>query len=205
MNTAPRTLGLVAGMGLLAAVAGCGDGNDTATGSSTSSDESTASDTSTNAPDEDNGNSSDELNDDAQALVTAGETALDEVGKGTVLAVESEDDGAVWEVEIALSDGSVQEVETSGDGQDVQSGPEAEDTDDDDKAENKELLQGAELDYEDATKKVLGAHDGRITELELDDHRGGVVWEADVHTDGQKYEVKVDASSGEVVEDEADS
>lgn len=205
MNTAPRTLGLVAGMGLLAAVAGCGGGDDTATDSSTSNG-STASDSATNAPDEDGGSASDDLDDDAQALVTAGKTALGEVGEGTVLGIESEDDGAVWEIEVALSDGSVQEVETSGDGENVQSGPKAEDTGDDDKAENKELLQGAELDYEDAVKKILGARDGSITELELDDHRDGVVWEADVHTDGQqKYEVKVDASSGEVVENEADS
>ena|SRR5699024_7098648 len=204
MSIAPRTAGIVAGLGLVAAIAGCGDGTDTNT--DTSGDNAASSPAETSAATQQDESSTDEGDDgDTLALVTAGQTALDEVGEGTVLEIESEEDGARWEVGIAVSDGSVQEVETSADGRDIQSGPESEDTDSDDKAENKELLDGAELDYEEAAKRVLDARSGTITELELDDHQVGVVWEADVHTDGPKYEVKVDAASGEVVENETDS
>jgi|GEM_PF-6088405 len=213
MSTAPRTLGVIAGMGLLATVAACSGGTDEASDSSATT-QGGSSESATNTSDAGGGDTSDEENSgdsgedgssDAQSLVTAGKTALDKVGKGTVLGLESENNGSVWEVAVVLSDGSVREVTTSGDGQDVRSGPEDDYTDQDDKAENKQLVQGAKLDYEAAAKKVLDAHAGTITELELDDHDVGVVWEADVHTDGPKYEVKVDAASGEVVEDEADS
>jgi len=203
MSIAPRTAGIVAGLGLMAALAGCGDGdgNDT----DTSGDNGASSPAGTSAPTQDEGSTGKDEDGDTLALVTAGQTALDEVDEGTVLEVESEEDGTVWEVGVALSDGSVQVVETSADGQDIQSGPDSEDTDSDDKAENKELLDGADLDYEEAAKRVLDARSGTITELELDDHQVGVVWEADVHTDGPKYEVKIDASSGDVVANESDS
>src|SRR5699024_5025006 len=211
MATAPRTLGIVTGMGLLVAVAACGGGSDTTTGPSETNGAASAGmngaassemPADTSSP---TSGSSEGGNSDTQTLVAAGQTALDEAGKGSVLALEAEENGELWEVQIVLSDGSVQEYKISGDGSEVQGKPTPEDTDADDKAENKDLVQGAELDYEKAAKKVLDARSGKITELGLDDHQVGVVWEADVHTGDSKYEVKVNAASGKIVENEADS
>ena len=60
------------------------------------------------------------------------------------------------------------------------------------------------MDYAKAYQIIRDARDGKIVELELDEHRGKVVWEADVMKGGTEYEVTVDARNGKVLENEAD-
>lgn len=138
------------------------------------------------------------------ALVTAGDTALAKVSGGTVISIDAERNNTAWEVEIATNDGEEHKVYVSWDGKSIQSGPTAKHEDAEDKAENKHLVDGADLDYKRAAKHISDARKGTITELNLDTERGTVVWEADVHSGGTKYEVTIDASSGKVLKNTPD-
>lgn len=138
-----------------------------------------------------------------QGMLAAASKALKEVGRGTVTSIDAERNGTVWEVQVVTSRGVEHEVDLSSDGRKVLSGPRFTSDDAEDRAENRREAEGAKLDYRAAAKKVLEARAGTITELNLDDHRGKIVWESDVHEGGTKYEVKVDAADGRVVANKA--
>lgn len=198
MTRAPRIPALAVGVGLATAVAACGGGgSDNATDDSPTNSSEGAAKTSGTAGSEQSGGG-------AGALVAAGNTVLDKVGNGTVISIDSEKNDTAWEVQIATSNGGEKEAYVSKDGKEITSGPSTKDTDADDKSENKEEVDAAELDFEAAAQKILDARSGKITELNLDDYQDRIVWEADVHHDGTKYEVKIDASSGKVVKNERD-
>lgn len=196
MTRAPRILALAVGVGLVTTVAACGGGgSDNATDDSpTNSSAAKTSDTA----------GSEKSDGGAGAVVAAGNTVLDKVGNGTVISIDSEKNDTAWEVQVATSNGGEKEAYVSKDGKEITSGPSTKDTDADDKSENKEEVDAAELDFEAAAQKILDARSGKITELNLDDYQNRIVWEADVHHDGTKYEVKIDASSGKVVKNERD-
>lgn len=143
----------------------------------------------------------------AEDLIQAGRTALAAVSGGTLTSIESEAGGAAWEVDIITQDGSEQEMELSADGTEITTGPTLTDQDVEDRDKNRSRLQSAELDYEDAVDKILTViPEGRITELELDSKQGTTVWEADVLDPADvKYSVQLDAATGTVVENQADS
>ncbi|MEV4063141.1 PepSY domain-containing protein [Nonomuraea dietziae] len=136
----------------------------------------------------------------AADLQKVGKAATEAVEGGTLISMESEDDGRLWGVHVVGSDGVEQQLDVDAKSGDVVSGPTAEDDDPGDKARLMALVKGAELTYEDAAEKVAGSvPEGKITELSLDRHEGKVIWEADVTgSDGSKHEVRVDAKEGTV-------
>jgi uncharacterized membrane protein YkoI len=198
---------LASGALAVALLSGCGEGGSSASPSSSSgSGASTAEDASVKANSRSAPKSSKPLKGSrvARQLVAAGTTALKKVGRGTVTSIDAERGRAIWEVDIVTSDGVEHELHVSRNGTKVLSGPRTKHEDAEDRAENRREARGAKLDYKAAVKKVLAARTGRITELNLDDHRGQIVWEADVHRASTKYEVEIDAASGKVVHNNAD-
>lgn len=133
-------------------------------------------------------------------LLSAAETALGKVGSGTVISIDSERQGKVWEVQIITSDGTEHEVLVSSSSGEVVEQPRAEKAD----AEDTSAVQAATVDYRAAVQKIRDVRSGTITELNLDKYRGTVVWEADVRHNGTKYEVKIDAASGKVLVNKVD-
>ncbi len=134
------------------------------------------------------------------ALLAAAETARGTVPDSTVISIETERNNTQWEVQVVTADGIEHEVEVSGDGATVLTGPVAKREDDKDVAKHRSRIQAAKLDVRAAVDAITKAVDGRVTELNLDDHSGTVVWEADVIDSANAlHEVSVDAATGDVV------
>lgn len=67
------------------------------------------------------------------------------------------------------------------------------------------LKSGAIMPLDAVIQKVTAQHPGKITEIELNQERGGAVYELDILDDkGVKTEYKVDAKSGEVLSSKLD-
>lgn len=65
---------------------------------------------------------------------------------------------------------------------------------------------GISIDPKRAGEIAVGAHDGsRVVDLDLEREHGLTVWEVKVVTGEAKYEVDVDAVTGEIVKDERES
>ena len=139
------------------------------------------------------------------ALVAAGALALEQVENATVISIETERDGAEWEVQVVTPDGVEHEVRTSGDGTKLVGQPTTDDDDADDRAKHKARVKAAKIDFQQAAQAMTAAVDGNLTELNLDDHNGTTVWEGDVVDDsGTKHEIKIDAGSGKVISKSTD-
>ncbi|KDP89869.1 MULTISPECIES: PepSY domain-containing protein [Clavibacter] len=139
------------------------------------------------------------------ALAAAVATAIAAVPGSALLSVDQEAGGTSWEVVVAEQDGREHEVHTAVDGSAVTAGPVAETADADDVAENQALLQGARTAYADAASAMTGAVAGTVTELGLDEDGGRILWEGDVvDASGITHGVRVDAGSGEVVDQSVD-
>ncbi len=134
-------------------------------------------------------------------LVKAGQTALAQVSGSTLISIETERNGAAWEVQLVTSDGTEQELELSADGTQVVAGPVTKNEDVADKTKHLDRVNAAKLDYAQAAQKMLSAvPNGTITELNLDSEQGTTVWEADVMDESNvKHSVQIDAASGEVL------
>ncbi|MFC4377684.1 PepSY domain-containing protein [Nocardia halotolerans] len=185
-----RRASLAAVGALLVAVAGCGEDADegvAAPGTPLIPTSTTA--ITTNQPELDLG-----------ALRTAGRTALAAVQDSTLISIETERDRG-WEVQVVTGDGVEHELEVSGDGNTVVLGPTAKNEDESDRAEHRDRIGAARVDYQAAADTVLEeVPGGTITELNLDGDNGTTVWEADVIDSSRvKHEVTIDAESGEVV------
>jgi uncharacterized membrane protein YkoI len=137
---------------------------------------------------------------DNQALLRAGKTAQDAVPGSTLASIETERNDTRWEVQLVTADGTEHLVEVSTDGSNVTGGPDAKSETAQDKAKHRNRAQAAKLDYRQAVSAVTQALPGRVTELNLDNHNGTTVWEADVSDSGNtKHEVSIDAASGDIV------
>jgi uncharacterized membrane protein YkoI len=136
-------------------------------------------------------------------LISAGRTALQKVPGGTVISIDSEQDGSVWKVQVVSSDGTEQELSLSGDGSKVVSGPSVKAESAADKQKQQQRIKAAKLDYKAAADRVLSAvPNGQIAELDLDTYQGKTVWKADAYVNVSsrtKHEVKIDASTGAVL------
>ncbi|MFD0899623.1 PepSY domain-containing protein [Actinomadura sediminis] len=131
------------------------------------------------------------------ALDRAAATALRAVPGATLTSVETE--GGGWEVRLVAADGTERELIVNGAGTEVvrnEAGPEGPA----DRAKRLRRIRRAELDYRDAADAMRATVAGaRVTELNLDDHRGTAVWEGDViGPDGARHALMVDASTGRV-------
>lgn len=168
----------------------------TSEGSSADGNESSDSQGSPSSSDSD-ASASDSNN---EALLAAAKTALDAVPDSTVISIETEHNDTQWEVEVVTADGTEYEVEVSGDGKQVVSGPHEESDDAKDKAKHRDRVAAAKLSYADAVTAITDAVPGRITELNIDTEDGVTVWEADViDADNVKHEVSIDAATGKVL------
>ncbi len=128
-----------------------------------------------------------------------GQAALKAVPDGTIVKMDADDEGKMWDVTVAGEDGALQSMKIDAQSGQVKESPKPED--DGDKAKTQELVQKAKVDYAQAAEKMLGqAPGGRLTMLELDDADGTAVWKGEVTDEqGEKREMRVDAETGEVV------
>ncbi|MBT2227585.1 PepSY domain-containing protein [Nonomuraea sp. NEAU-A123] len=136
-------------------------------------------------------------------LEEVGQAALKAVPGSTLVSMESEENGSLWEVRVVDAKGTEHQMDIKSDPAKVVSGPSAQDDDSDDQAEYLGQIKATKLDYQQAADKIAKAvPGGRITELNLDSHRDKIVWEVDVVTsDGNKQNMMVDATDGTVTKD----
>jgi len=137
-----------------------------------------------------------------QAKITEQEAtkiALEKV-PGTVdeVELENEDGLIVYEFEIVGEDGSEQDIEV-----DAKTGEivkvEADDDENDDVSQA-ELAKQAKITKEEASEKALEQVPGTVTEVELDDENGLVVYDVEINAeDGTQQSVEVDAKTGKIV------
>lgn len=138
-------------------------------------------------------------------VATIADLAEREAGQGTVVAVEDEADGTEWDVRAVLDDGTVQELHLATDGT-VLAGPTADATDPNERSRNRARVAAASIGLAKAHKRMLAAvPGGRVSAIELDDHRQGVIWRGDVLAKGVRHDVRIDAVSGAVVLNAADA
>ena len=140
-------------------------------------------------------------------LLRAGATAVHAVPHSTLISIETERGG--WEAQVVTADGTEHEMDLSGSGRRVTSGPTTKHEDAQTRAEHRRRVQAAKLGYRTAAHTIASAVPGaRITELNLDTYRGATVWEADAITGsgtgsgtGVTHSVKVDVRTGKVLAD----
>lgn len=113
---------------------------------------------------------------------------------GKVIEIESDHHRGrpVWEVHVATED-TIEELTI-----DARTG-EVLDTETDHDAEDTALAARARLAADEAATKATAVVPGEIISVELDDHRGAVVYEVEVVGDRARSEVLVDAVTGEIV------
>ncbi|MEV0195798.1 PepSY domain-containing protein [Nonomuraea sp. NPDC050691] len=129
----------------------------------------------------------------------ASAAAMNAVKGSTVLSVQSENGGRIWEVQLAGSDGTERLVEVDASGK--VSAVRVKDTGKGEKARVVGIVKDAELTFKDAVEKVSSAvPEGKIIHMSLDRYSDNLlVWDADVVTsDGTWHGVKVDAKTGTV-------
>ncbi|MGA4994653.1 PepSY domain-containing protein [Nonomuraea bangladeshensis] len=129
----------------------------------------------------------------------ASAAAMDAVKNSKVLSVQSNNEGRVWEVQLAGPDGTERLLEVDASGK--VSGARVKDTGEGEKARVMGLSKDARLSFKDAAAKVSSAvPEGRITHMSLDRYGDeALVWDADVLTsEGAWHGVKVDARTGNV-------
>ncbi|MEV6151932.1 PepSY domain-containing protein [Nonomuraea sp. NPDC052129] len=137
-------------------------------------------------------------------LEEVGQAATKAVPGSTLVSMETEENGGLWEVQVVDDKGVEHQMDVESGTAKVVSGPRAEDDENaGDKARYLDRLKAAKLDYAQAAAKVLAAvPGGRITEINLDSHRDKIVWEVDVvPPNGSKQDMTVDATDGAVTKD----
>ena len=137
-----------------------------------------------------------------QAQITEQEAtkiALEKV-PGTVneVELENEDGLIVYEFEIVGEDGSEQDLDV-----DAKTGEivkvEADDDENDDFSQA-DLAKQAKITKDEASENALEQVPGTVTEVELDDENGLVVYDVEINAeDGTQQSVEVDAKTGKIV------
>lgn len=131
----------------------------------------------------------------AAAVLTVGGGAALAAGQNPATA-QSGGAAATQEQEDPSYTGSVKAPQDQG-------GAEGKDTEQSESAEAQQLQSLAKIDQNAAEQAALQAVPGQITDSELGNENGYVVYEVDVKgDDGQTHEVKVDAGNGSVLAQE---
>ncbi|MEU7894286.1 PepSY domain-containing protein [Nonomuraea sp. NPDC049152] len=133
-------------------------------------------------------------------LEKAGAAAMAAVEGSTILSVQAENDGRLWEVQLAEPAGTERVLEVDSSGK-VVSEPRVKDTGEGEKARVMGIIKDAKITFQDAVEKVSSAMpEGKITHLSLDRYNNDMlVWDGDVVSpDGAWQGVKVDAKTGTV-------
>ncbi|MFC4118563.1 PepSY domain-containing protein [Nonomuraea zeae] len=137
---------------------------------------------------------------DAVSLEKVSAAATNAVKDSTVLSVQSENGGQIWEVQLAGSDGTERVLEVDASGK-VVSGPRVKDTGKEEKSRVVGIAKDAKVTFKEAVEKVASSvPQGKIIHMSLDRHDNNLlVWDVDVVTsDGAWQGVKVDAKTGTV-------
>lgn len=117
-----------------------------------------------------------------------------ENGRGVVRVTVVQDGGAAYEVDVDSTTGEV-----------VRQRP----TDSDDRGEHNDAATAiavpAGVTVDKARSIALGVKAGTVREADLDDEDGRTVWDVEVRgTDGAKWEITIDAVTGDVLKTERD-
>lgn len=200
---ATLTAAALATGGTVAAFA-AGDDDATATQRQTTTSVQQATDRDDDSADD---RDDDATDDDRTAAPKGGVTAADAITAalkhtpGTALSADLDDDGAdAWEVTVVKGDGSEYDVRIAPDSGKVLGAQR--DTDDDNDADDRAELAAAKGARTDAREAALAAAaKGTVTEIGLDDDKGGVAWGVDTVKDGKQGEWKVALDSGRVTQD----
>ncbi|MET8339129.1 PepSY domain-containing protein [Streptosporangium canum] len=134
-------------------------------------------------------------------LRRAGEAALKAVPDSTLISIESEENGRLWEVQVVAADGTEHKLDVEAGTGKVIGKPRVEAEDAGDKAEHKRRVEEAKIGYLQAAEKIEAqVPGGRITELSLDGHNGKTVWEGDV-VDSRRTKrfIMIDAGDGKIL------
>ena len=123
---------------------------------------------------------------------------LAEHGDAVIVEVDLDDDDQTYEIEAVIDD-RVVDFDVSTDGS------VREDDDDDDDEDDIRRAGEAEVTAADAARAALEGRDGQtIDDMELDEEDGTLRWDIDLDREGGEDgdEVYVDATTGEVVQDD---
>ncbi|GGM77171.1 hypothetical protein GCM10010106_24540 [Thermopolyspora flexuosa] len=130
-----------------------------------------------------------------------GQAATEAVPGGTIIEMDAEEDGKVWDVTAVGEDGTAQAMKIDAETAKVTASPSPKP--DVDKAKAQELVEAAKIDYKQAAEKILGeVPGGRLTKLalETEEESGKAVWTGEVTDEqGETREVTVDAETGDVM------
>lgn len=128
--------------------------------------------------------------------------AVEEV-PGTVVGIEADDEAgqAVWSVDVEGADGRRHEVDVADDGTVV-----GRDTDDDDEHDDDRPVNAEEatVTQAEAEATAVEAAPGEVRRSHLEWEDGLLVWDVEVLSGGVEHDVQVDATTGAVVEHDAD-
>ena len=141
-------------------------------------------------------------------LEEAAAVAVKAVDDSSLLTIETAPGRTIWEATVVTRDGTEHEMLIAMSDGSLVDGPTRKADDAEDKAENRALVDGAELDYEEAVRAISDVVGGaKLMELNLDTFDDRLTtWEGDLFpTDGIRYKVTIDAKSGEVLEKDADA
>jgi uncharacterized membrane protein YkoI len=141
-------------------------------------------------------------------LEEAAGVAVKAVGGSSLLTIETAPGRTIWEATVVTRDGTEHEMLIAMSDGSLVDGPTRKADDAEDKADNRALVAGAELDYREAVRAIADVVGGaKLMELNLDTFEDRqTTWEGDLFpTDGIRYTVTIDAKSGEVLEKDADA
>ncbi|MCJ8007390.1 PepSY domain-containing protein [Lederbergia wuyishanensis] len=139
------------------------------------------------------------------------EIALKEIsGAVTDVELEKEHGTLAYDIEIKDANGIEHDVVVDANsGKVLKTETDNEKDDDDsevsDEVEKTQLLKEAKISIEESTAIAQAKVKGKVTDAELDDENGVVIYEVEI-TDlqGQQHEVKIDAKSGKILKVEKD-
>lgn len=138
---------------------------------------------------------------DTASLEKAGAAAVNSVQGSTILSVQAENDGKIWEIQLAGPDGTEHVLEVDAAGTAIAE-PRVKDTGSGEKARVVALVKDAKQTFKDAVEKVSAAvPQGAITHMSLDRYsdNNALVWDVDVMGPGGTWHgVKVNAEDGTV-------
>ncbi|PYF97845.1 Peptidase propeptide and YPEB domain-containing protein [Georgenia satyanarayanai] len=122
--------------------------------------------------------------------------AAEELGGQSFAVERNDDDGEeLWEVSVAVGDDDI-EVHVSVDGNEIVHEGEREPLED----EDRRRLEGASISAAEAATTAATEMSATVEEVDLNEHLGTVVWDVELlTTDGATTEVRVDATTGEVL------
>ena len=141
-------------------------------------------------------------------LEEAAAVAVKAVDDSSLLTIETAPGRTIWEATVVTGDGTEHEMLIAMSDGSLVDGPTRKADDAEDKAENRALVAGAELDHQEAARAIADVVGGaKLMELNLDTFEDRLTtWEGDLFpTDGIRYTVTIDAKSGDVLEKDADA